>query len=324
MKPFESLMAPKLEAYIAYRQTLGYTDKNLRSLLLPFDEYLKDKKADCYSLEPSFFLELRKKLKGKPHRVNGILCAVRGFFQFLVRQGGYQENPLQDIPPYAEGAYIPFVFSPEDIEQLLRAIQKRLRKTEKYFLKDMAVYLGILLMARSGLRISEPLRLLRTHYRSNEGTLYIEKTKFKKDRLIPVPKSAMVEIENYLSVRKAFLCDDQNPYLLAGQKQKAISTKQIYRVFHQSVKDIGLDQPRRIIADTTFGSPTPHSLRHSFAINTLKRIKALGKSPRDALPVLATYMGHRKYRYTAVYLKVLDAEQRHGLVDFAISAQKDI
>ena len=35
-------------------------------------------------------------------------------------------------------------------------------------------------------------------------------------------------------------------------------------------------------------------------------------------------MGHRKYRYTAVYLKVLDAEQRQGLVNFAISAQKEI
>ena len=99
---------------------------------------------------------------------------------------------------------------------------------------------------------------------------------------------------------------------------------QVYRLFHQSVKDIGLDQPRCIIADTTFGSPTAHSLRHSCAINTLKRIKALGKSPQDALPVLAAYMGHRKYRYTAVYLKVLDAEQRHGLVNFAISAQKEI
>jgi len=181
-----------------------------------------------------------------------------------------------------------------------------------------------LLIARCALRISEPLRLLCSHYRCNEGTLYIEKTKFKKDRLIPVPKSVIVEIENYLSVRKTFICNDQNPYLLAGQKHKAISAKQIYPVFHQAVKDIGLDQPRRIIANTTFGSPTPHSLRHSFAINTLKRIKALDKSPRDALPVLAAYMGHRKYRYTAVYLKVLDAEQRQGLIDFAISAQKEI
>jgi integrase/recombinase XerD len=40
--------------------------------------------------------------------------------------------------------------------------------------------------------------------------------------------------------------------------------------------------------------------------------------------VLATFMGHRKYRYTAVYLKVLDAEKRQQLVDFSIKAQKDI
>jgi integrase/recombinase XerD len=42
------------------------------------------------------------------------------------------------------------------------------------------------------------------------------------------------------------------------------------------------------------------------------------------LPVISAYLGHRKYRYTAVYLKVLDAEQRQGLVDFAIARQEDI
>ncbi|MDL1985079.1 MAG: hypothetical protein LWX54_12995 [Deltaproteobacteria bacterium] len=65
-------------------------------------------------------------------------------------------------------------------------------------------------------------------------------------------------------------------------------------------------------------------MRHSFAINTLKRIKQQGKSPQNALPILAVYLGHRKYRYTAVYLKVVDAEHRQGLVDFAISRQEEI
>jgi len=36
-----------------------------------------------------------------------------------------------------------------------------------------------------------------------------------------------------------------------------------------------------------------------------------------ALPVLAAYMGHCKYQYTGAYLKVLSANQRQGLVDFA-------
>jgi integrase len=118
--------------------------------------------------------------------------------------------------------------------------------------------------------------------------------------------------------------NDPNPFLLPGQEHGPLTDNRVYRLFRQAVKDIGIGQPRRIVANTTFGAPTPHSLRHSFAVNTLKRIKQRGESPQKALPVLSAYMGHRKYRYTAVYLKVLDAEQRQGLVDFAIARQEDI
>ncbi len=68
-----------------------------------------------------------------------------------------------------------------------------------------------------------------------------------------------------------------------------------------------------------FGSPTPHSLRHAFAINTLKRIRERGKSAQQALPVLAAYMGHRKYQYTAAYLKVEDPKHIEGLISFSKS-----
>jgi len=73
------------------------------------------------------------------------------------------------------------------------------------------------------------------------------------------------------------------------------------------------------MGNMTFGSPVPHSLRHSFAINTLNRIKVRGISPRHALPVLAAYMGHRKYQYTAAYLKVKDADDLAGLIAFTKS-----
>ena len=39
--------------------------------------------------------------------------------------------------------------------------------------------------------------------------------------------------------------------------------------------------------------------------------------------MLSVYLGHRKYRYTAVYLKVIDAEQRQGLVNFAVARQEE-
>ena len=182
--------------------------------------------------------------------------------------------------------------------------------------------LAIVLLARCGMRISEPLRLFIDHYRPREKTLYIEKTKFKKDRLIPVPESAARQIDNYLALRNTLLGEDPNPYLLAGKKQKGLKDDQIRRTFHQAVKDIGLDRPRQVIGHTNFSSPTPHSLRHSFAVNTLKGVKEREKSPQNALPILATYMGHSEYKHTLKYLKVADARQRQDLVDFAASQQK--
>jgi integrase/recombinase XerD len=319
MKPFESFLAPKLEEFIAYRLSLGYAKRGIRSALLSFDRYLKEQQPQEMVLPSSFFLELREKITKTPRTVNRILSILRSFFQFLVRQGVYCENSLQDIPPLPERYFVPFVFCPEQTERLLQAVCERIRPTEEHFLHDVTLYLAIVLLARCGMRIAEPLRLLRTQYRSDEATLYIEKTKFKKDRLIPVPHVVRSEIENYLALRDTLLSDDRNPFLLAGAHQKALRDDQVRLRFHQAVRDTGLHRPKQTIGDMTFGSPCPHSLRHSFAINTLKRIKERGGSPQHALPVLATYMGHRKYQYTGAYLKVKDAHHRAGLIEFARS-----
>lgn len=315
-------MAQELEQYVAYRKHLGYAKDALRTSLSAFDRYLKEQNADWDVMQPSFFLQLRANIKKDPKTVNRVLSALRSLFGFFMRQGIYEHNPLQDIPSLPEKHFIPFVFSPEETDQLLRAICKRLRKTQKHFLTDVSKYLAILLMARCGMRISEPLRLLRAHYRADDGTLYIEKTKFRKDRLIPVPKAVIREIQNYLSIRKSLMPHDENPYLLADNHQKGLRGYQIRNVFHQAVKDIGLARSKETIGNVTFGYPIPHSLRHAFAINTLKRIKDRGESTQYALPVMAAYMGHRKYRYTHAYLKVSDPKHVAGLIAFS-KAQMD-
>ncbi len=314
-------MGPQLEEYITYRKDLGYQVKSTRSYLLTFDRYIKNDMTDIYSFKPSFFLELRKKLHQNSRTINAIFDNLRSFFQFLVRKGCYMENPLQDIPCLSGNYFVPFVFWPEQIDRLLAAICKRFRKTHGYYLRNLSVYMAIFLLARCGLRISEPLRLKLDHYRPGERTLYIEKTKFKKDRLIAIPKSVATEIENYLSVRNALCHDNQSSYLLAGYNRWGLGDSTVRMVFHRAVEDIGLKQPKRTIGSMTFGSPTPHSMRHSFAINTLKSIKDRGKSPQHALPVLSVYMGHRNYKYTGAYLKVSDAGDLQGLLNF-VKAQR--
>jgi len=280
MKHFESFLAPQLNEFIAYRKNLGYSIKTVRAYLLCFDRYVKDKNIKTGVLQPSFFIEFRDTLKMEHRTINCIFSVVRTFFNFLVRTDDYPSNPLKDIPPLPERSFAPFIFSPDQTDQLIKATCKRIRKQSKYYLKDWSGYIAIVLLARCGLRIREPLRLQIHHYRSRERTIYIEKTKFNKDR--------------------------------------------VRCVFHQTVHDIGIDCPRQVVGHMIFASPTPHSLRHSFAVNTLKHIKERGSSPQHALPVLATYMGHHLYQYTAKYLKFIDAKQRQSLFDFARSKKEDI
>jgi integrase/recombinase XerD len=318
MKPFESFLASQLNAYLAYRESLGYTCLPSRAHLLIFDRYLRQTGADWNSLQPAFFLEMRARLTMESRSVNRVLSSARVFFYFLVRRGEMAHNPLRDIPPLKENTIVPFVFSPEQVDRLLELVCKGIRKNKGCFLTDLAIYLTILLLARCGMRISEPISLLRDNYRREEATIYIEKTKFRKDRLIPVPHAVITQIENYLSVRKTLRRNDDNPYLLAGRRHKPLSDSIVRSVFHNAVKEIGVDQPRRILGNVNFSQPTPHSLRHSFAVTTLKSVKERGESAQNALPVLAAYLGHSDYKHTSVYLRVADAATRENLVDFAL------
>jgi integrase/recombinase XerD len=318
MKPFESFLAPHLNDYLAYREGLGYAPRPCRDHLRLFDRYLHQSGADLISLDPSFFLNMRSNLAMEASSVNHVLSVTRGFFRFLVRKGILEKNPLLDIPPLKEEIIVPFIFSPGQTDQLLKAVCKRMERTKASFFKELAMYMALLLMARCGMRISEPLHLLKHHYRREEGTIYIEKTKFTKDRLIPLPKTVMQEMENYLSVQAHLGHEDQSPYLLPGKDQNPIPDQQVRFLFHDAVREIGINQPRKKLGNIIFKPPTPHCLRHSFAVNTLKAIKERGQSPQHALPVLAAYLGHATYFNTSVYLRVADASSRKVLYDFSL------
>jgi integrase len=318
-KVFESFMAPRLEQFAAYRSQLGYEPSAIRSVLLDFDRYLQKHAEDQSQLTPAFFLKLRATIHEDPNTVNRVLSGLRALFAFLVRQGHCAQNPLEDIAARGQRYFVPFVFTISQTHQLLQTVCRSIRHHPRYFLFDVALYLSILLMARCGMRINEPLRLRPEHYRPDEGTLYIEKTKFRKDRLIPLPAAVRKELGDYLKLREVFCGDNQSPYLLASKKQRGLHENQVRCVFHRAVDAIGIRQKRQIIGDMTFGKPVPHSLRHSFAINTLTQIRARGQNPQHVLPVLAAYMGHRKYQYTGAYLKVNHAADRSGLIEFAKS-----
>jgi len=319
MKRFKSFLAEQMEDFITYRFQLGYSNTSMIYGLRVLDRYVSEKQVTWTSFDPLFFIRFRADLDLEPRSINMIFRMIKIFFNYLLRKDLVLENSLQEITELQENHVIPFIFSPEETDLFLKAAVKSMRISQRFYVSDFSAYIVFLLMARCGLRTSETLNLLKTHYRPKERTIYIEKTKFRKDRLIPIPTAVAHEINNRLKVRRLFPDEDDSPFLLVKVKGKKLVRLFINRRFKQALADINLDHSRKIIGTTNFSQPSHHSLRHSFAVNTLKRIKQQEKSCQNALPVLAAYMGHSKYKYTTYYLKVLDAEHRRQLFDFARS-----
>jgi len=324
MKRFKSFLAEQMEDFIEYRFQLGYSNTSMVYCLQLLDLHMVEKQVTWASFDPLFFIRFRADLELENRSINMSFRMIKIFFSYLVRKDLILENPLQEITELPENQVIPFIFSPEETDLFLKAVIKLMRTTERFYLSDFSAYIVFLLMARCGLRTSEPLNLLKTNYRAEERTIYIEKTKFRKDRLIPIPKAVAHEINNLLKVRRLILDEDDSLFLLVKVKGDKLIRMFINRRFKKALTYINLDQPRKIIGTTNFSRPSHHSLRHSFAVNTLKRIKQQGKSCQNALPVLAAYMGHSKYKYTIHYLKVLDAEHRRQMLDFSISKSEGV
>jgi integrase/recombinase XerD len=309
-----------MEQYIEYRENLGYSAKAV-ARLRQLDRYMVTKNVTTLeALTPLFFLKMRTDLAIDPNTINRVIYGLRGFFQYLVRIEFCHYNPLAGIPRSKENNIIPFIFSDQETEHLLEVSWKQVRREKQtFFLRDMSCCMALHLLARCGLRISEPLRLKVKDFRADERTIHIRKTKFRKDRLIPIPIDVANHLSDYLVLRNTLLsADNQNPYLLVRDQAKGLYKQQVRDYFNQAIKEIGLTQAKQVIGNTNISGPTPHSLRHSFAVNTLRRIKERGDSPQNGLPVLSVYMGHKKYTYTIYYLKLIDADQHRNLVDFMI------
>ncbi|WP_458774988.1 tyrosine-type recombinase/integrase [Desulforhopalus sp. 52FAK] len=316
---FKSFLALQMEQYGEYRQNLGCSTAAVNRLKL-FDRYLvKENVTTIEHLTPLFFLKMLKDLEIEQNTKSRVIDGVGGFFEYLVRIEFCQTNPLTGVPRFKRNNIIPFIFSERETEQLLEAAWQQVRREHKHlFLGDMSCCMALQLLARCGLRISEPLKLKVSDFRLDERTIYIRKTKFSKDRLIPIPRDVANHLSDYLQLRKTLLpVNNQNPYLLAKNPTKGYAQR-IRNYFHRARKEIGLTQTRQVIGNTNISAPTPHSLRHSFAVNTLRRIRERGDSPQNALPVLSVYMGHRMYFYTIYYLKLIDADQHRNLIDFMI------
>ena len=311
----DSILHPYLPGYFEFRQGLGFKDAQDHFQLRIFERYLcKHNVQNISEINSEFILNLAlEALKSKsPLTVNRHLKIIENFFRYLHRIDACESNPLSNKLGFRPLYFSPYVFSDGEIDSILKSFASDISQSRHWsrFCTRLARRCAFVIQANCGLRISEVCQLKLKNIHLSEGTILIEQTKFRKDRLIPVPKIVISEIQNYIEIRKNIDKRNLTDFLLLSYWGTLYSRKTLGHWFYLKVKELGIYRAPYLKGNTIFGSPSTHSLRHSFAVRTVRRWQERNIPIDQVSDTLATYMGHSEFQYTQVYLKALSTDPK--------------
>lgn len=201
-----------------------------------------------------------------------MLSAWRGFFSFLARRHGLDNNPCVGMRPPKSAKSLPQALSPEQASKLVE-----IADDDPLALRDRAI---LELFYSSGLRLAELVTLNLDGLDLHEGTVTVT-GKGAKTRIVPVGSHAIAAIRAWLPQRELLKSPVENG-LFVGRNGKRLTPRAVqYRLKQWAI--------RQGIA----GSVHPHVLRHSFATHVLQ-------SSGD-LRAVQEMLGHANISTTQVY-----------------------
>lgn len=205
-------------------------------------------------------------------------------------------DPLTEVPPpgilgpsYRRRP--PHIYSAQEIEALLEE-SSRLGPPGGLRPHTYRTLFGLL--ACTGLRISEALRLTRADVDFSAGILTITETKFHKSRLVPLHSSAIDELRAYAFRREGYLPQSSCQSFFLTEYGTGLRYSRTLKTF-LALRD-ALDWKG------SRNRPRIHDLRHTFAVRTLLRWYNEGAPIGNRIVALSTYLGHVKVSDTYWYL----------------------
>lgn len=289
----QATMVSKVKEYLRLRRALGFQMRSQEEMLLPFAKYL-----DHSGHRGPFTTDMALRWANRPQLARSYrakrLSAVRCFARYLTVRDGRTEVPDRHLVPKVFFRQRPHLYSQREVKQLLEATDRLL---PSYPLKRLVYRTLFGLLACTGLRISEAIKLNSAHVDLKNCVLRIEKTKFKKSRLVPLHPTAARALRRYAEARygQQTACDG-SPFFVNRRGNRL--TYAAVRWAFEHVRDLlGWKN-----GNGEWPRPRIHDLRHTFACRRLLCWYRQGKNVQNLIAALSTYLGHGKVTDTYWYL----------------------
>lgn len=217
------------------------------------------------------------------------ISGIRSFFRFLLLEEEISENPAALIESPKTGLKLPEVLSVHEIDSIISEID--LSRPEGY--RNRAI---IETLYGCGLRVSELINLRLTDIHRGEGYISVS-GKGSKQRLVPVSRRALKEIDTYKTGRNRLpAIYDQNIVFLSRRGRK-LSRAMIFIIIKDLAARAGITK-----------KISPHTFRHSFATHLIE-----GGADLRAVQEM---LGHESILTTEIYTHIDRSYLRDTLLMF--------
>jgi integrase/recombinase XerD len=279
--------------YLELRRSLGFRLKKDELYLRDFTDFMERRRAAHITAKLAVEWARRPASNNANYHA-GRLRAVRSFARHRILSDPKTEVPAGDLLPRQRSTFQPHIFSQEEIRRILAASLRPWGGATAFYCLGRYTIYGLLSV--SGMRVSEALNLDVEDVDLDEGVLTICNTKFGKSRLVPVHATTIAALRNYREERDAFLAGRiAKPFFISTPGRRIIPST-LDRAFRRLTRRLGL----RGASDHT--GPRLHDLRHTMAVEVLRRCYSAGANPERRLPALSTYLGHSHLNFTYWYL----------------------
>lgn len=180
------------------------------------------------------------------------ISGIKSFFKYLLIEEKISTDPTALLESPRIGRKLPDVLTMDEVDELIDTVD--LTKPEGQRNKAMLETLY-----SCGLRVSELVNLKITNLHFNEGYIKIE-GKAEKERLVPVSRRAIEEIDKYMyGYREGLKINKESGNILfLNRRGKKLSRVMVFTIIKNLAEKIGLNK-----------KISPHTFRHSFATHLI-------------------------------------------------------
>jgi integrase len=279
--------------YLQIRRAMGYKLTQDGRVLLQFVAYLDEVGAERLTITDALSWATQSSDAAPAWRA-GRLTIVRSFARWLAAL-----DPATEIPPVgllAEPTHrvIPHVYSDDDISRVIEAAG---RLAPEHRADTYQTVIGLL--AVTGMRVGETVRLDNDDVDLNDGILTIRNTKFGKSRQIPLHPTTVEALHGYAARRDERRPKPKSPSFFTSSIGTRLLRDNISTVFPRLIQAAG------VVSAHGRRRPRAHDLRHTFAVRCVIRWYRDGLDVHQRLPLLSTYLGHVDPATTYWYLSTV-------------------